>query len=112
LLSTHSDALINFSLTKTQRKDNPDNLGHPFQYHLIWSKESVCQFSCFCQSCHDQIAKPPDYTASYGNSNPEKVVESLKANKMSFPVKPNVLKDLTPLEERLISPRIPFMQVR
>ena len=38
----------------------------------------MCQFSCFCQSCHDQIAKPPDYTASYGNSNPEKVVESLK----------------------------------
>ena len=35
-----------------------------------------------------------------------------KANKMSFPEKPDVLKGLTPLEERLISPRIPFMQVR
>ena len=35
-----------------------------------------------------------------------------KANKMTFPEKPDVLKDLTPLEERLISPRIPFMQVR
>ncbi len=31
---------------------------------------------------------------------------------MTFPEKPDVLKDLTPLEERLISPRIPFMQVR
>ena len=35
-----------------------------------------------------------------------------KANKITFPEKPDVLKDLTPLEERLISPRIPFMQVR
>jgi len=30
---------------------------------------------------------------------------------MSFPKKPVVL-DLTPLEERLVSPRIPFMQIR
>ena len=35
-----------------------------------------------------------------------------KANKMTFPEKPNVLKNLTQLEERLVSPRIPFMQVR
>ena len=34
-----------------------------------------------------------------------------KANKMMFPKKPEVL-NLTPLEERLISPRIPFMQIR
>ena len=31
---------------------------------------------------------------------------------MNFPEQPDVLKDLTPLEERLISPRIPFMQLR
>jgi hypothetical protein len=31
---------------------------------------------------------------------------------MTFPEKPDALKNLTPLEERLISPRIPFMQVR
>ena len=31
---------------------------------------------------------------------------------MAFPEKPDVLKNLTPLEERLISPRIPFMQIR
>ena len=30
---------------------------------------------------------------------------------MTFPEKPDVLKDLIGLEERLISPRIPFMQV-
>ncbi len=41
-----------------------------------------------------------------------KLPSCAKANKMSFPEKPDVLKDLTPLEERLISPRIPFMQVR
>ena len=34
-----------------------------------------------------------------------------KANKMGFPDKPEVL-NLTSLEERLISPRIPFMQLR
>ena len=34
-----------------------------------------------------------------------------KANKMGFPHKPDVL-NLTSLEERLISPRIPFMQIR
>ena len=34
-----------------------------------------------------------------------------KANGIHFPEKPEVL-DLTPLEERLISPCIPFMQIR
>ena len=33
-------------------------------------------------------------------------------NKMRFPVTPAELADLRPLEERLISPRIPFMQIR
>ena len=37
---------------------------------------------------------------------------SAKANQITFPEKPDALKNLTPLEERLISPRIPFMQVR
>ena len=35
-----------------------------------------------------------------------------KANKMSFVQLPEALKNLNPLEERLISSRIPFMQVR
>ena len=40
-----------------------------------------------------------------------KLPQCSKANGMGFPDKPSVL-DLTPLEERLISPRIPFMQIR
>ena len=40
-----------------------------------------------------------------------KLPECSKANKMGFPVKPQCL-NLTPLEERLFSPRIPFMQIR
>ena len=44
--------------------------------------------------------------------NLEKFPKCAKANKMSFPKKPDALKNLTPLEERLILPRIPFMQVR
>ena len=35
----------------------------------------------------------------------------LKANKMGFPVKPQCL-NLAPLKERLISSRIPFIQIR
>ena len=34
-----------------------------------------------------------------------------KGNKMGFPVKPQLCLNLTPLEERLICPRIPFMQI-
>ena len=41
-----------------------------------------------------------------------KVPSCARANQMTFPTKPDVLENLTPLEERLISPRIPFMQVR
>ena len=48
----------------------------------------------------------------YLNLKSGKLPSCAKANKMTFSEKPNVLKDLTPLEERLISPRIPFMQVR
>ena len=39
-----------------------------------------------------------------------KLPQCSKANGMSFPDKPSVL-DLTLLEERLISPQIPFMQI-
>ena len=34
-----------------------------------------------------------------------------KANKMNFPDKPEIL-NLTPIEERLVAPHIPFMQIR
>lgn len=40
-----------------------------------------------------------------------KIPPCSKANKMEFPNKPACL-NLTSLEERLISPRIPFMQIR
>ena len=52
-----------------------------------------------CSTCHS-------------NLKAGKLPTCAKANKMTFPEKPDVLKDLTALEERLISPRIPFMQVR
>jgi hypothetical protein len=51
-----------------------------------------------CSTCHSNLKSG-------------KLPSSAKANKMTFPEKP-VLKNLTPLEERLISPKIPFMQVR
>ena len=48
----------------------------------------------------------------HSNLKAGKLPTGAKANKMTFPKKSDVLKDLIPLEERLISPRIPFMQVR
>ena len=47
----------------------------------------------------------------HSNLSNGKLPDCSKANKMGFPVKPQCL-SLTPLEERLISPRIPFMQIR
>ena len=40
-----------------------------------------------------------------------KIPDCSKANKMGFPYRPDVLNS-TSLEEQLISPRIPFMQIR
>lgn len=51
-----------------------------------------------CNTCHLNI-------------NQGKLPTCSKANGMGFPDKPATL-DLTPLEERLVSPRIPFMQIR
>jgi len=50
-------------------------------------------------------------TTFHSNLEKGKLPSCSKANKMSFPEKPE-LSNLTPLEERLISPRIPFMQIR
>jgi len=47
----------------------------------------------------------------HSNLKEGKLPSCAKANKMTFPDKPEVL-NLTVLEERLISPRIPFMQIR
>ena len=91
----------------------------------LWYKSSVtkCNASLY-QPCSREILdlcltglKSIDDTkwicgTCHSNLKAGKLPTCAKANKMSFPEKPDVLKDLTPLEERLISPRIPFMQVR
>ncbi|XP_078343176.1 uncharacterized protein LOC144628926 [Oculina patagonica] len=59
---------------------------------------SVDNTEWICTTCHSNLKKGTLPSCS-------------KANKMSFPEKPELL-NLTPLEERLISPRIPFMQIR
>ena len=61
--------------------------------------KSIDDIEWICCTCHSNLKSG-------------KLPSCAKANKMTFPEKPDVLKNLTPLEERLISPRIPFMQVR
>ena len=91
----------------------------------LWYRSSVtkCNPSLY-QSCSSEILdlcltglKSIDDTewicgTCHSNLKVGKFPTCAKANKMTFPKKPDVLKDLTPLKERLISPRIPFMQVR
>ena len=91
----------------------------------LWYRSSVteCTASLY-QSCSRKILnlcltglKSIDNTewicgTCHSNLKAGKLPTCAKANNMTFPEKPDVLKDLTPLEERLISPRIPFMQVR
>ena len=91
----------------------------------LWYRSSVteCNVSLY-KSCSKEILnicltglKSIDNTewicgTCHSNLKVGKLPSCAKANKMTFPEKPEVLKNLTPLEERLISPRIPFMQVR
>jgi endonuclease/exonuclease/phosphatase (EEP) superfamily protein YafD len=91
----------------------------------LWYRSSVteCNPSLY-KSCSNQIVnlcltgvKSIDNTewicgTCHSNLKAGKLPSCAKANKMTFPEKPDVLSDLTPLEERLISPRIPFMQLR
>ena len=65
----------------------------------ISSLRSIDDTEWICTTCH--------FNLKCG-----KVPSCARANEITFPAKPDVLKNLTPLEERLISPRIPFMQVR
>ena len=60
--------------------------------------KSINDSEWICSTCHS-------------NLKDGKLPSCAKANKMTFPDKPEVL-NLTDLEERLISPRIPFMQIR
>ena len=61
--------------------------------------KSVNGTEWICSTCH-------------ANLKSGKMLSCAKANEMGFPMIPDSLKNLTPLEERLISPCIPFMQVR
>ena len=63
----------------------------------ITGKTSVDKTEWVCSTCHLNL--------SHG-----KLPVCSKANKIGFPVKPECL-NLTPLEERLISPPIPSMQI-
>jgi len=60
--------------------------------------KSVNDIEWICITCDSNLKKG-------------KLPSCSKANKMGFPDKPDVL-NLTSLEERIISPRIPFMQIR
>ncbi len=60
--------------------------------------KSVDNKEWICRTCHHNLIQGRGPKCS-------------KANGMTFPNKPPVL-DLTALEERLIAPRIPFMQIR
>ena len=64
----------------------------------ITGVKSVDDTEWICSTCHS-------------NLKDNKLPQCSKANGMHFPKKPAVL-DLTPLEERLVSPHIPFMQIR
>ncbi|CAH3031655.1 unnamed protein product [Pocillopora meandrina] len=63
----------------------------------ITGKTRVDKTEWVCSTCHSNLSDG-------------KLPVCPKANKMGFPVKPECL-NLTPLEERLISPRIPLMQI-
>ena len=64
----------------------------------ITGTKSVDDTEWICSTCHSNLTEG-------------KLPACSKANKMQFPKKTECL-NLTPLEERLISPRIPFMQIR
>jgi len=64
----------------------------------ITGKASVYNMEWVSSNCHSNLSdeKLPDY---------------FKANKINFPVKPECLRSFTPLEERLKSLCIPYMQI-
>jgi len=91
----------------------------------LWYRSSVrkCNPAAYVTSCSPDLVntcitntKSIDNTewictTCHSNLKDGKRPACAKSNKMAFPTKPDVL-DLAPLEERLVSPRIPFMQIR
>ena len=67
-------------------------------YVCITGRTSVDNMEWICSTCNSNLSDG-------------KLPVCSKANKMTFPVKPECL-NLTSLEQRSISPRIPFMQIR
>ena len=77
---------------------NFSNCEHTIVQACITGLRSVHDTKWICNTCHSNLKEG-------------KLPQCPKANNMSFLEKPEVL-DLTPLEKRLISPCIPFMQIR
>ena len=85
----------------------------------LWYRSSVikCGMSKYSTTCSQSLldkcitGTKRICSTCHSNLSEGKLPACSKANKMQFPVKLDCLY-LTPLEERLISPRIPFMQIR
>ncbi|VDI66528.1 Hypothetical predicted protein [Mytilus galloprovincialis] len=84
------DSVVN---SKTVKTNTPANMTHCFT-----NFKSVQHIEWICHTCLNAIKR-------------QKIPRFAIANKMGFPQKPKEL-NLYPLEERLLSLRIPFMQIR
>lgn len=69
-------------------KANEEEIQHLTSYDSVY----------ICQTCHDQFRKKNFLTISVRND-------------LEFPKDPECIKELTSLEERLVSPIVPFMQI-
>ncbi|XP_076105470.1 uncharacterized protein LOC143073656 [Mytilus galloprovincialis] len=84
------DSVVN---SKTVKMTTPANMSHCFT-----NFKSVLDIEWICHTCLNAIKK-------------QRIPRFSIANKMGFPQRPKEL-NLYPLEERLLSLRIPFMQIR
>ena len=55
----------------------------------------------FCTTCYKNLAMTPPKYPKY----------NINKSELAFPKIPDIVKNLTPLEERLVAPRIPFMKI-
>jgi len=86
-----------FSDSVVDAKSLRSSLPLDCQQHLT-NYKSVDDIEWICHTCMDSLKE-------------HKIPRLSLSNKMGFPVKPKEL-ELYPLEERLVSLRIPFMQIR